>query len=49
MKQKIIDSLFKAIRRLEGVNDDRIRYNTERIAITLKYRYNKFIEKLKIK
>ena len=49
MREKIISKLLRLINKVEKIDEDRIKYNSEYFAITLKYRYNKLIEKLKIK
>jgi hypothetical protein len=49
MRQKILNKLRSISRSIENFDEDKFKRNVGHAKVELKYRYNKFIEKLKIK
>ncbi len=49
MRQKILNSLRNAQRSVEQFDENRFKRNMGHLKVELKYRYNKFIEKFKVK
>ncbi len=49
MRQKILNSLRDIQRSVEQFDENRFKRNIGHLKVELKYRYNKFIEKFKVK
>jgi hypothetical protein len=49
MRQRILNNLRNLSRSIENFDEDKFKRNVGHAKVELKYRYNKFIEKLKIK
>lgn len=49
MRQKILNNLREIQRSVEQFDENRFKRNIGHLKVELKYRYNKFIEKLKVK
>ena len=49
MRQKILNNLRDIQRSVEQFDENRFKRNIGHLKVELKYRYNKFIEKFKVK